>query len=142
MEESVYGTCIAFKVGRAHRAVLIRGKSGSGKSDLALRALALGARLVSDDRVMLKKRGSHGLWASPPAAIKGLLEVRGVGICKISGVLPRAALALVVDLVPQGRVPRLPDAEFETLRGVKLPRRKLYAFECSAPLKLYKMVVE
>ncbi len=142
METLVYGTCIAFRIGRENRAVLIRGKSASGKSDLALRALALGAKLVSDDQVILKSKGRFVLQAMAPKPIKGLLEVRGVGICREAGVLSNVPLALVVDLVPRSRVPRLPDAEFEVIAGVKLPRRKLYAFEVSAALKLYKMMVE
>ena len=139
-----HGTCVAFKIGRKNVAVLIRGKPGSGKSDLALRLLSMvghKARLISDDQVILRKK-SGKIWAVSPETIRGLLEVRGVGICKIREVLLSAPLALVIDLVPLKKVPRFPDAEFEYFEGVKLPRRNLYAFEASAPLKLYKMLVE
>lgn len=137
----VHGTCVAFRVGGKNLAVLIRGKSGSGKSDLALRVLSLGGWLISDDQVVLKKK-SRVLLASAPKTIKGLLEVRGVGICKIKEVLPSAILMLVVDLVPQKLVPRLPQEEFETIGGIRVVRRNLYAFEASAALKLYKILVE
>ena len=42
------------------RGALLLGASGAGKSGLALRLMALGARLVADDRVLLR-RGPEGL---------------------------------------------------------------------------------
>jgi len=81
----VHATCL--KLGRAARAfrapetagVLILGSSGSGKSDLALRLIALGATLVADDQTELfVKRGKlHG---RAPERIAGLMEIRGLGI--------------------------------------------------------------
>lgn len=68
-------TCVAI----GGRGVLIEGPPGAGKSSLALALLDRGAVLVGDDGVMLDMRGGH-LWASPPANIAGLLEVRNVGI--------------------------------------------------------------
>ena len=41
----VRGTCVAID----GSGVLLRGRSGAGKSDLALRLLSTGARLVADD---------------------------------------------------------------------------------------------
>ena len=64
------------------RAVLITGPSGSGKSDLALRLLDRGFKLVSDDRTLVKKDGER-LIASAPPAIAGKLEVRGIGIVDV-----------------------------------------------------------
>ena len=56
------------------------GASGSGKSDLALRMiLEKGAVLIADDRTDIR-RGANRPVASCPETIKGLLEVRGVGI--------------------------------------------------------------
>ena len=60
-KQLVHGTCVAFG---AH-AALLRGGSGSGKSDLALRFLALAAdgdlapRLVADDQVVVEVRSGH-----------------------------------------------------------------------------------
>ena len=72
---NIHGTCVAF--GRA--GVLIRGSSGSGKSDLALRLIDNKAKLVSDDQVLaMEKNGKIVL--SAPRSIAGKIEVRGVGI--------------------------------------------------------------
>ena len=126
----LHATCVEIE----RRAVLLRGPSGSGKSDLALRLLDAGARLVADDQVELEAR--HGrLWARAPAALAGRLEVRGVGIRRVA-FRDRAMVGLIVDLVVPGVVPRLPEAETESLEGVTLPRLKLAPFEPSTPAKL------
>lgn len=108
--------------------VLIRGRSGSGKSALVLSLLDRDpdtARLVADDRVILSRDGDR-LLATPPPALAGKLEVRGQGIVEVAH-LPAAAIALVVDLLPAGDCPRLPepaDASV-TLLDVTLPRLAL-----------------
>jgi HPr kinase/phosphorylase len=83
-----------------HRGILIRGPSGSGKSRLALSLLqATGAglaRLVGDDRIHLE--AVHGrLLMRPATALKGLIEIRGLGIVRVPHE-PMAVAHLVVDL--------------------------------------------
>jgi serine kinase of HPr protein (carbohydrate metabolism regulator) len=138
----VHATCVALRspgtsAGRAWRAVLLRGPSGAGKSDLALRLIDGGGRLVADDQTRLTRRG-RGLIATAPAALAGLMEVRGVGIVKFARgqVLARAPLSLLVDLVSSERVERLPDPIEENLLGVGLPVLALAPFEASAAAKL------
>jgi HPr kinase/phosphorylase len=114
--------------------VLIRGPSGSGKSDLALRLIDDGARLISDDQTALEARDGR-LWASAPPSIAGKLEVRGLGIVAVPSI-PSAALGLVVDLVPPDRIERLPEPSTTTLLGVLLPTLEVSPFEASAPAKL------
>ncbi len=114
--------------------VLIRGPSGSGKSDLALRLIDDGARLISDDQTALEARDGR-LWASAPPSIAGKLEVRGLGIAAVPSV-PSAPLGLVVDLVPPDRVERLPEPSTAALLGVILPILEVSPFEASAPAKL------
>lgn len=94
------------------RAVLIVGASGAGKSTLALRMMALGAQLVADDRAVLDRRGDT-LVASSPPALRGLIEVRGVGILRAEA-LPEAEVALVADLddAPAARMPQLREITF------------------------------
>lgn len=138
--ERVHATAIS----ASGRAVLIRGPSGSGKSDLALRCLSLGpsdilaerARLISDDQVMITREGS-ALIARPPAQIAGKVEVRGLGIVSLPYDAHGVPVALLADLVEASSVERLPDPwPRAALLGVTLPVLRLAPFEPSAPLKL------
>lgn len=131
---TVHATCVAI----AGEAVLLRGPSGAGKSDLALRLIetyaADRAGLVADDRVVLQAVDAR-LIAQAPDTIRGLLEIRGIGPVRLDPAAPTPA-ALIVDLVPLSNVPRLPDEDYETLDGIRLPRLSLHAFEASAPAKV------
>jgi HPr kinase/phosphorylase len=134
----VYGTCVAL----GPIAALLRGPSGSGKSDLALRfALETPANfhpaLVADDQVLIE-RADGRLLASPPATIAGKIEVRGIGIVTLPH-RAQAELRLLIDLSEPDDVPRLPPAggeANEAFCGLTLPVLRLAPFEASAPLKL------
>ena len=107
MSRDSEGLCLhASAVAVAGRAVLILGASGSGKSGLALRLLALGADLVADDRVLVERRG-EGLVARAPAVLAGLIEARGVGILRRPH-LGEAVLtcAVTLDFAPAARMPQ------------------------------------
>jgi hypothetical protein len=98
---NIHASCVAIGA----QGVLLLGKSGAGKSDLALRLIDDGAKLVADDRTILHVSGC-ALHARAPASIKGLLEVRGLGIIKLP-VRARVKIALVVQLGQEGaRLPR------------------------------------
>jgi len=122
------GTIHASAVTIGPHGVLIRGASGSGKSSLVLGLLDRDpgtTRLVADDRVSLAVEGGR-LVAFAPDILRGKLEVRGLGIADVAHAL-RAAIDLVVDLLPPDQCPRLPldgDGEAE-IGGVILPRLKL-----------------
>lgn len=73
-------------------ALLILGPSGAGKSDLLLRLIDKGFTLVADDQVLVEE----GM-ASPPPALAGLLEVRGLGLFRLPYIAP-ARLRLVIAL--------------------------------------------
>jgi HPr kinase/phosphorylase len=126
---TLHASCAA----QAGDAVLILGPSGAGKSDLVLRLMGRGWDLVADDQVEVSA-DAQGLLAAPPAALSGMLEVRGLGL--FQG-LPHAAparLRLVVEL--SATPPRLPaPAAYATL-GHSLPRLALNGHEASAPDKL------
>jgi len=126
----VHATAVAIEGG----AILHRGPPGAGKSDLALRLIEDGARLIADDQTLLRRAGNHVL-VRAPAAVAGLIEVRGVGILRVD-YLDEAPLALVVDLVPSTEVERIPDDRFEVVLGLPIRMIALAPFEASAVAKL------
>jgi len=100
------------------RAALITGSSGTGKSALALQLMAMGATLVADDGVVLRRRGD-ALVASAPASIRGLIEARGIGLLPAQA-LDAAPVSLVIDLA-KIETCRLPPARTIRLLGATLP---------------------
>jgi HPr kinase/phosphorylase len=126
----VHATAVAVDGG----AVLLRGPSGAGKSDLGLRLIDLGARLVADDQVELRRVGRE-IFARAPAPLAGLIEIRGVGILRL-GAVARAPLVLIADLVSAGEIERLPEPRFESVLGLAVPLLALAPFEASAAAKL------
>jgi serine kinase of HPr protein (carbohydrate metabolism regulator) len=135
--ERVHATCVALRGKRGWRGLLLRGSSGSGKSDLALRLIDGGARLVADDQTELLATAGRVI-ARAPGTIAGLIEVRGVGIVRLARdqLVTQVTLALLVDLVPARQIERLPEPRRECLLGVELPVVALAPFEASAADKL------
>lgn len=129
---NLHATCVAI----GGYGVLLRGPSGSGKSDLALRLIDqyADAVLVADDRVDVVARDG-AVHASAPSAIAGMLEVRGVGIVRVT-YKDTAKVHLLVDLMDAEQIARLPEPAFEEILGDALPRLVLAPFEHSAPAKL------
>ena len=123
----LHATCITVE----GHGVLITGPSGCGKSDLALRLMEGGAQLVSDDQVELEAENSH-LVASCPAAIRGLIEARHVGLLRV----PFVETCRLFLLLEPGRGERLPEPEKKMLLGIELSCLKLPYFEASTPAKI------
>jgi HPr kinase/phosphorylase len=114
--------------------VVLLGPPGSGKSDLALRLIDDGARLVSDDRLAVERYGDL-LVGRPPDAIAGLIEVRGLGIMRIDH-CASSRLGLVVALGGAEPPPRLPEPRIYELLGVPLPYHELDPRTASAGAKI------
>lgn len=121
-EQTLHASCVAFD----GRGLLILGSTGSGKSALALGLMALGAKLVADDRTHLARRGDRVV-ASAPEAIGGLIEARGLGILSVDA-LEEVAVDTVIDLdrmeqerLPQKRVISLLGRDFPLLHGPATP---------------------
>ena len=128
--ENFQGTCIAF----GEEAVLFRGPSGSGKSDLALRCIEKGADLISDDQTILCRKNKK-IIASAPRTIAGKLEVRGLGILDFP-YREDAPLVLVLDLINEGALERLPKIDFVDYFDIKIPNLRILSFESSAVEKV------
>jgi serine kinase of HPr protein (carbohydrate metabolism regulator) len=129
----IHASCVAI----GDKGVLIRGRSGAGKSDLALRLIDRGAQLVSDDYSRLERRADGRLHASPPPRIAGLIEVRGVGLVEMPH-RSAVAVALLVDL--ERAVERMPDPATHDVAGVAVPIMAVAAFEPSTPIKIELML--
>ncbi|HEX4157127.1 MAG TPA: hypothetical protein VHY79_01515 [Rhizomicrobium sp.] len=127
---NIHASCVALaRAGNAFGAprdagVLILGESGTGKSDLALRLIAMGATLVADDRCDLFVT-SGALRAAVPATLAGMIEVRGVGIVRVPH-QPDAQILLVVRLEEAEAIPRLPEpAKYRPPPPLDLPEEHL-----------------
>lgn len=129
---NLHATCIA----AGGRGLLIRGRSGSGKSALALQLIALGAILVADDRTIVTPCPEGGPpIASAPPAIAGRIEARGLGILALPAASARLAAIVDLDLM---ETERLPPRRTEALAGADLPLlHKLEGAHFPAALILY-----
>lgn len=117
--------------------MLFLGPSGSGKSELVLRLMGRGWTLVADDQVELEAEPPDLLLAAPPAPLRGMLEVRGLGVVRDLPVAAPAPLRLVVDLLPEGEAPpRLPEPRSFESHGRSLPRIALAGREAATPDKV------
>jgi serine kinase of HPr protein (carbohydrate metabolism regulator) len=130
----IHATAVAIETVFGPRAVLLRGCSGSGKSDLGLRLIDAGGRLVADDQSELKRRGALIIVRSPPT-IAGLIAARGLGIIRVEA-LAEAPLALIADLAAPEMIERLPERAKERLLGLDLPRIAVAPIEVSAAAKV------
>ncbi len=122
-----------WKPGAGWRAIAVSGPPGAGKSDLALRLIGRGWRLVADDYVHVFASGG-ALYVTAPETIAGRIEARGVGVIGacVRGVVRLVLAVDLMDAAPE----RLPDAETRTFAGRSLPLLRLAGFEASAVEKV------
>lgn len=122
---ALHATAILF----GDRGVLLRGPSGSGKSSLALDLIAVAGsqtrfvRLVGDDRVRLNAVNGR-LLARPYEAIKGLIELRNIGIVQ----RPHEAACVVHGLVDLAETAdRMPGRDDQTIEllGIQIYHRTI-----------------
>ncbi|MFT6557870.1 HPr kinase/phosphorylase [Sneathiella sp.] len=91
-------------------AILLRGPSGMGKSDLALRLIDDGAHLIADDYVELHPVQDQ-IIVTAPAQTAGQMEVRGLGLICLPIVAERPLL-YVCDLVRLEQMERFPQRSY------------------------------
>jgi HPr kinase/phosphorylase len=126
----IHATCISL----GGFGLLLRGPSGSGKSDLALRMMKHNSQLIADDWVDLALEDGL-LIARAPSRLRGLLEVRGLGVIEVPYGISIQVLG-VIDLVDSKEIPRLPDHRVETFLGVEIPSYQLDPWVMSAITKV------
>ena len=122
------------------KGVLLRGESGVGKSDLALRLIDGGGRLVADDRCEVTVSDDR-ITATCPDEIFGLLEVRGIGVVRMNAV-KSVHVDLVVELCRPEDVARMPDDKTCEDFGVSVPVCSIAPFESSATAKIRLIVAK
>ena len=109
--------------------ILIKGSSGSGKTSLMMGLLEranqnnLEAFLISDDQIHLNL-SNKTLEARVPETISGLVEIHGFGIVNHQH-KETTNIALVVELVEDETIERLPEKQFFDFKTVKLPLLKV-----------------
>lgn len=113
-QENIHATSVAIN----GRGVLIMGRSGAGKSALAIQLIGMGAILVADDQTILSIN-DNTLWASSPTPIAGLIEARFVGLLK-TPFLARAPVSLAIDL-DQTERERMPQKRSFSHQGCSIP---------------------
>lgn len=85
--------------------VILRGKSGIGKSECALELITRGHRLVCDDMIIITKRSDNTLIGYGSDVIKYHMEIRGLGIINvkdlfgISTIRDNKKIELIIELV-------------------------------------------
>lgn len=125
-----HGTSLVVK----GKGILLRGKPGAGKSDLALRLIHQGATLIADDQTEVSQQG-NGLIMTAPKALGGKIEVRGIGIMEMD-FCPEHSLDILIDLKPWQDIERLPENTEEILEGGSLFRYDIDPFETSSVEKV------
>ncbi len=124
---NVHGTALTF----ASCGFLIQGPSGSGKTALALAAITEAGRqgrfaaLVADDQCLIEVANGRVIASCPPV-LRGLAEMRGLGIitCDCVG---SAVIDGVIRLVEANTMERMPPPQTTRMAGIEVP-----VFECPA----------
>ena len=98
--------------------VLIVGRSGSGKSSLAINLLALGSKLVADDQCELMRK-NNSFRISKPASLPKSIEIRGVGLVSVP-MVNETSLDWVVNM-DEVEKERMPTPRFTEIGGFRVP---------------------
>lgn len=127
-EISIHGVCVNVSgIG-----ILLRGKSGVGKSETAHSLIRRGHRLVADDIVVLKKIGPETILGTYNGKAKEFLALRSVGLINVSRLYGRSAFQEETRIVLDIELTKWQDnalnneleleAKFTEYMDVKIPR--------------------
>ncbi len=98
--------------------VLIIGRSGSGKSSLAINLLALGSTLVADDQCEIVRK-NNSFRISKPNSLQKSIEIRGVGLVSVP-MVNETSLDWVVNM-DEVEKERMPTPRFTEIGGFRVP---------------------
>jgi len=111
--------------------IILRGKSGIGKSECAAELINKGAKLVADDLIIVTLTDGELIGASPEK-IRNLIEIRGIGILNVKdifgalAVMKESKIHLIIDLIEfnkENKYDRLGyDTVQEKIMSVPLPK--------------------
>ena len=96
------------------KGIVITGKSGAGKSNLALNLISLGAGLISDDQTLFKPNGDK-IFLTKPKPVPEVIEARGLGLIPVPTV-SGCELSCFVELTNE-KPDRLPEANYKVFLG-------------------------
>ena len=99
------------------KGVVILGKSGSGKSNLAIKLISMGAKLISDDQTYFKLKDNK-IIISKPKTTPNFIEARGIGLIKTPMVMSAKLFCFVN--ITNIELERLPYEEKKYCFGKKI----------------------
>ena len=118
--------------------LLLMGRSGIGKSEIALDLIERGHRLVADDVVMVTRKGERILLGTGTELVKHFMEIRGLGLIDVRSVFGVRAIRqqkrveVIIELLDWERNAEYTrtglDQEKISIMGVDLTRVKLPIF--------------
>lgn len=129
-ETTLHGTSVDIQ----GKGILIVGKPGMGKSSLALQLIDRGAILIADDQTHLSY-DKEKLVLRPSERLKGMMEVRGVGLCSFPFRL-HSYLKLCVEICEKDEFERLPEPLFKEYYAIKVPLLKINKNDPLGPIKV------
>jgi HPr kinase/phosphorylase len=110
----IHATCVDIK----GSGVLIVGRSGAGKSSLAVGLLALGSSLVADDQCELIAK-NKGFSISKPGSLPNSIEIRGIGLVSVP-MIAKTSLDWVINM-DEVETDRMPNLKFTEISGYRIP---------------------
>lgn len=116
-EIQVHGVCMNV----AGIGILLRGKSGIGKSETALTLIRRGHRLVSDDAVVLRKMNPETLIGTHDGKTREFLALRSIGLINVARIYGRSAFQEETRIVLDIELARWKDNELNN--GLELESR-------------------
>ena len=99
------------------KGVVILGKSGAGKSNLAIKLISMGAKLISDDQTHFKFK-ENKIIISKPETTPNFIEARGIGLIKVPFVVSSKLFCFVK--ITNLELNRLPNAKNKYCFGKKI----------------------